>query len=44
MLNTLELIGIINEQSNKTLKNVVQIFMTEKIKSRKGAFLGIFDF
>ena len=36
--------GVINEQSNKTLKNIVQISLTEKIKSRKGAFLGIFEF
>ena len=37
-------VGVINEQLNKTLKIFVQILLTEKIKSTKGAFLGIFDF
>ena len=31
-------IGVINEQTNNSLKKVVKIFKVEKIKSTKGAF------
>ena len=36
--------GVMNEQFNKLVKNFVKISILEKIKSTKGAFLGIFDF
>lgn len=38
------LIGVINEQFNKLIKFFVEFLTSEKIKSRIGAFLGIFDF
>ena len=38
------LIGVIIEQFNKLIKFFVEFLTSEKIKSRIGAFLRLFDF
>ena len=38
------LIGVIIEQINKTINFFAKFLTLQKIKSRFGAFLGVFDF